>query len=364
MKNEASASPNKVSETMSKRAPSWLGVLLIIFGMLCLALLLYQFQSSKSAGEIEHLSKMNESRLSSLEASLQSELEDKQKQFSEALEKEQKSVDDKFSRLQADLNSQMSEEKQNLEIDFAMRQQAIASSLYDDQIELRKNLDSADASLASQLAAEHESLRSSLAEEHESLKSSLEERQEAVEKDLSTLKSSASEEIPTTAISPEQSSSSQAPSEIKSKEAGLTKDPLKLGPDDIWEVDGLFRVSINSVYLSEARNTYADERAGFSPKYVVCINYGYENLGLQRGFVLYPDTVTDQDKRIGKSYPNVMSNYPQFLPTDSLQEEAEDCFAFNKEVKTVGIYFIVYDDDFNKHEAKFTIPLLSDKREA
>lgn len=137
----------------------------------------------------------------------------------------------------------------------------------------------------------------------------------------------------------------------ESTESEDTSDNAKeYGIGDTWEVDGLFKVTVNSVVESDYRNEFDES----TPGAVYIITYTYENLGLNEDlYVDFESKVVDNGGKMGTSYPGDYELYPQSVPIGA-SCEGQACIA----VENPGSfkdYVEIYDDDYNSHEATFNL---------
>lgn len=120
---------------------------------------------------------------------------------------------------------------------------------------------------------------------------------------------------------------------------------------ETWEVDGKFRVTVNSVEESSYRNSFDESNPGV----VYCITYTYENIGIQDG--LYVDMAYNQNVdstgKMGSSYPGDYELYPQEAPVGA-SCQAEAWVAFDNS-GTFKSYVEVYDEYYNEYDAIFVI---------
>lgn len=139
------------------------------------------------------------------------------------------------------------------------------------------------------------------------------------------------------------------------KEEEKPAESKNLSIDDTWEVPGLWKLKINSVKLTDDRNEFSDK----TPAQVFIIDYTYENLGYEdetMDLYLTPDRVMDDSGKMGYGYPASITNYPQQVPVGG-SVDAQDAFGVDNETKTVKIYFSKYDNDLNKLNAVFEVPV-------
>lgn len=119
---------------------------------------------------------------------------------------------------------------------------------------------------------------------------------------------------------------------------------------DTWEVDGLFKVTVNSVEESDYRNEFDES----DPGAVYLITYTYENIGItDELYVDMESQIVDNSGKMGTSYPGDYELYPQAVPVGA-SCEAQACIA----VENPGAfkdYVSIYDDDYNEYSAIFNL---------
>lgn len=131
------------------------------------------------------------------------------------------------------------------------------------------------------------------------------------------------------------------------------KDPvLQIG--ETWEVDGMWKVTVNSVTPTDDRNEFSD----LDPAAVYVINYTYENLGYEDSIMdgLYISfemgQIVDSQGSMGFGYPaGEISLYPQAIPVGA-NHTAEEAIGLLND----GPFSIIlneYDSKDNTHKAKF-----------
>ena len=119
---------------------------------------------------------------------------------------------------------------------------------------------------------------------------------------------------------------------------------------ETWEVEGLFRVTVNSVQETSERNEFDTS----TPGAVYMITYTYENLGLEQElYVDMESKIVDSTGKMGTSYPGDISMYPQNVPIGA-NCEAQACIAVDNS-GTFKDYVEIYDDDFNSYNAIFNL---------
>lgn len=119
---------------------------------------------------------------------------------------------------------------------------------------------------------------------------------------------------------------------------------------ETWEVDGLFKVTVNSVEESDYRNEFDES----DPGAVYLITYTYENIGItDELYVDMESQIVDNSGKMGTSYPGDYELYPQAVPVGA-SCEAQACIA----VENPGAfkdYVSIYDDDYNEYSAIFNL---------
>lgn len=136
------------------------------------------------------------------------------------------------------------------------------------------------------------------------------------------------------------------------KSDDMSDDSKEYKIGETWEVDGLFKVTVNSVVESDYRNEFDES----NPEAVYIITYTYENLGLSDDlYVDFESQIVDNGGKMGTSYPGDYELYPQSVPIGA-NCEAQACIA----VENPGSfkdYVEIYDDDYNLHEAVFNLDI-------
>lgn len=126
--------------------------------------------------------------------------------------------------------------------------------------------------------------------------------------------------------------------------------------DEWWEVPNEFKLKINSVKPTDDRNQFSDKE----PEQVVIINYTYENLGYEssvQDLFMKPDSVIDNEKTLGETYPARTGTRPTTVPIGSKLEGAEEAYGLKNSGGTITIIFNQRDSDRNPHTATFEIPI-------
>lgn len=123
---------------------------------------------------------------------------------------------------------------------------------------------------------------------------------------------------------------------------------FKIG--ETWEVDGKFKLVVNSVTATDDRNQFDES----NPAAVYIINYTYENLGVSDElYVSFEDMIVDATGKTGYSYPGDIEKYPQSIPVGA-NCEAEACVSVDN-AGSFKDYVSVYDDEFNEYRAIFNL---------
>ena len=135
---------------------------------------------------------------------------------------------------------------------------------------------------------------------------------------------------------------------IEQEEESKETKEFKVG--ETWEVDGKFKVTVNSVIATDYRNQFDES----NPAAVYVINYTYENIGLKEDlYVNFESKVVDNAGKVASSYPGDTEKYPESVPTG----------AFCEAEVTIGVenagsfkdYVSIYDDDYNEYSAIFNL---------
>lgn len=124
---------------------------------------------------------------------------------------------------------------------------------------------------------------------------------------------------------------------------------------ETWEVEGQWRVTVNSITPTDERNEFSDKQ----PAAVYIIEYTYENLGFEDedGFLdgLFIDfesgQIVDAGKTMGYSYPGDVTSYAEPVPVGAAHT-AQSCIGVN----TPGNFTVKIssrDSDNNNHAATF-----------
>lgn len=132
------------------------------------------------------------------------------------------------------------------------------------------------------------------------------------------------------------------------------------GVGDTWEVDGQWKLTINSATPTDARNEYADKEAA----QVIIVEYTYENLGyvdsngIMDGlyFDLSSQQIVDEKGTMGYSYPGDIQSYPQEVP-EGANCTAQACIGVDNESSKLKIIVSNYDGNDKDQKATFEIPV-------
>lgn len=134
----------------------------------------------------------------------------------------------------------------------------------------------------------------------------------------------------------------------KEEEESRETKEFKVG--ETWEVDGKFKVTVNSVTATDYRNEFEES----NPAAVYVINYTYENIGLKEDlYVDLESKVVDNAGKVASSYPGGTEKYPESVPTGAYCEAEATIGVEN--VGSFKDYVSVYDDDYNEYSAIFNL---------
>lgn len=131
------------------------------------------------------------------------------------------------------------------------------------------------------------------------------------------------------------------------------------GLDEWWEVEGQWKVKIDSVWFTDERNQFSDK----SPEAVAVIKYSYENLGYEsdiQDLYITPDTVIDGEKKVAERYPAGSNVSAKPTPVGAMTEGAEESYGLTSDQGEIAIHFEKYDNDRKKEKAIFIIKLPSE----
>ncbi|KIR02827.1 hypothetical protein P261_01642 [Lachnospiraceae bacterium TWA4] len=139
------------------------------------------------------------------------------------------------------------------------------------------------------------------------------------------------------------------------KENAQEEKVYKIG--DTWEVEGLWKLTINSVKEVNERNEFSDKK----PEAVYIVDYTYENIGykdsVSDGLYMSPgmEQIVDSQNEMGYEYPGDISKYPDKVPVGA-SCTAEVCIGVNH----AGSFKVLYseygtDEDLTKYTATFEV---------
>ena len=148
--------------------------------------------------------------------------------------------------------------------------------------------------------------------------------------------------------------------ELQTKlEEAETKSPVSTAQDeynigDTWVVEGLWKVTVDSVEETDERNPYSE----YEPSAVYILNYTYENLGYDDDimyglYISLDDGIVDSEGKMGYSYPGSITLYPQETPVGATCE-AQVCIGVDHP-GDFKINFSTYDSNYEKHSAVFAV---------
>ena len=132
------------------------------------------------------------------------------------------------------------------------------------------------------------------------------------------------------------------------------------GLDEWWEVEGLWKLKIDSVSFTDERNDFSNIE---DPEAVVIIKYTYENLGYEddvTDLYLIPDNVIDGEGKVSVEYPTGTTVNAKETPVGATTEGAEESYAITSKEGDLKVYFSKFDNDLNDYKATFVIPLPSE----
>ena len=119
---------------------------------------------------------------------------------------------------------------------------------------------------------------------------------------------------------------------------------------ETWVVEGLLKLTINSVEEVQERNAYEERQPGA----VYLVTYTYENLGkIDDMYISLDESIIDSDKKMGYSYPGDITMYPQPVPSGAYCE-AQVCIGVDNP-GNFTLRHIEYDNDYNECVALFDI---------
>ncbi|WP_100066048.1 hypothetical protein [Miniphocaeibacter massiliensis] len=140
------------------------------------------------------------------------------------------------------------------------------------------------------------------------------------------------------------------------KEDGKKTSKKELKAGETWEVEGQWKVTVDSVTVTKERNEYSDKK----PEEVVIVKYTYENLGYEsdiQDLFITPSGVIDGKGEMGEIYPANISVYPKPTPVGAKTVDAEEAFGINNASDTVKVIFEIYDVNSTQHKATFECPV-------
>lgn len=120
-----------------------------------------------------------------------------------------------------------------------------------------------------------------------------------------------------------------------------------------WIVENLFSVTFTAASQTDERNEYADQ----NPAQVIILNYDYENIGLDEDLYISHFKVMDANGEMANSYPSSNTTYPQPTPKGGKCIGAQETYGLNNISEKITVIVEVFDDDFNKYEAKFELTI-------
>lgn len=151
-----------------------------------------------------------------------------------------------------------------------------------------------------------------------------------------------------------------------SSESGSTNDSEQkqsedaiYGIGDTWEVDGQWKMTIDSVAVTDQRNEFADSQ----PAEVIIINYTYENIGyedkngIMNGLFLDIEMgqIVDAAGQMCQSYPaSEVINYAQETPVGATCS-AQAAIGLSAAGSPVKITLIECDGNGNEQKATFEL---------
>ena len=100
------------------------------------------------------------------------------------------------------------------------------------------------------------------------------------------------------------------------EEPSASEEKKEVAVGETWEVDGQWKLTVNSVTETADRNEFSDKE----PAAVYIIDYTYENIGYEDDFMdgLYinPDSgqIVDAANNMGYSYPVMVDREPEEVP--------------------------------------------------
>lgn len=137
------------------------------------------------------------------------------------------------------------------------------------------------------------------------------------------------------------------------------EEKTEYGLNEWWEVEGLWKLKIDSVSFTDERNQFSEDE----PEAVVVIKYTYENLGYEgdgQDLFITPDNVVDGEKKVVSTYPAGANVSVKPTPVGAIMEGAEESYGLTTSIGEITIYFEEYGNDYDNHKATFVIPLSSE----
>lgn len=118
---------------------------------------------------------------------------------------------------------------------------------------------------------------------------------------------------------------------------------------EAWEVDGQWRLTVNSVSTTTDRKINIEEEENEDePKNVIVVNYSYENLGYSsenEGLILSPEYIFDSSENVGKVYS--LDDYvePMAIPVGEKYDSVNIAYDVKQAKGQVKIYFETFDSN-------------------
>lgn len=108
---------------------------------------------------------------------------------------------------------------------------------------------------------------------------------------------------------------------------------------DTWTVDGLWKLTFNSVTTTDERNRFSDS----TPSQVVVLDYTYENLGYENDILdLYISsldfTVIDENRNVADTYPAGTNKSPRPTPVGARCVGAQEAFGLKDKSKKINVH--------------------------
>lgn len=144
---------------------------------------------------------------------------------------------------------------------------------------------------------------------------------------------------------------------IESEEEETDEDEvqeIKVG--ETWTVDGLWKVTINSVTETEERNTGISYGGEKNPEAVYIVDYTYENLGYEddysKGLCIrlegYCSQIVDSDSEMGYEYDLPGLTSPDYVPVGA-RMTAQVAIGVNHK----GTFSILYEESVEDEEEEY-----------